>query len=66
VQAVVGGLRELHLQDMIVWVLRDNAPARGFYERLGGVYLREQPITIGSSTLQEASYGWTSLDQVRY
>jgi len=66
VQAVVGGLRELQLQDMIVWVLRDNAPARGFYQRLGGVYVREQPITIGSSTLREASYGWTSLDEVRY
>ena len=66
VQAVVGGLRELKLQDMIVWVLRDNTPARRFYEHLGGVYVREQPITIGSSTLQEVSYGWKSLDDVRH
>jgi GNAT superfamily N-acetyltransferase len=66
VQAVVGGLRELGLTDMIVWVLRDNVPARRFYERLGGTYVREQPITIGSSLLQEVSYGWPSLDRVRY
>ena len=66
VRAVVGGLRELGLRDMIVWVLRDNPPARRFYERLGGVYVREQPITIGSSLLQEVSYGWRSLDSVRY
>jgi GNAT superfamily N-acetyltransferase len=66
VQAVVGGLRELRLPDMIVWVLRDNAPARRFYERLGGVYVREQPITIGSAALQEVSYGWKSLDDLRY
>jgi hypothetical protein len=63
---VVGGLREMGLADMIVWVLRDNAGARRFYERLGGVYVRTQPITIGSTVLQEVSYGWRSLDGVRY
>jgi len=40
VRAVAGALREMKLPDMIVWVLRDNAPARRFYERLGGVYVR--------------------------
>jgi ribosomal protein S18 acetylase RimI-like enzyme len=66
VQAVVGGLRELGLPNMIVWVLRDNVPARRFYERLGGTYVREQPITIGSTLLHEVSYGWPSLEGVRY
>lgn len=66
VEAVVSGLRDLKLPNMIVWVLRDNAPARRFYERLGGAYVREQPITIGSSQLREVSYGWKSLDAVRY
>lgn len=66
VQAVVGGLRELSIADMIVWVLRDNSAARGFYERLGGAYVRSQPITIGSALLQEVSYGWKSLDDIRY
>jgi ribosomal protein S18 acetylase RimI-like enzyme len=66
VQAVAGGLREMRLTDMIVWVLRDNRDARNFYERLGGVYVREQPITIGSTLLQEISYGWKSLDDIRY
>jgi GNAT superfamily N-acetyltransferase len=62
VRAVVAGLKEMGLDDMIVWVLRDNAPARQFYERLGGVYIRAQAITIGSATLEEVSYGWPSLD----
>ena len=66
VHAVVGGLREMKLPNMIVWVLRDNRPARMFYERLGGVYVRVQPITIGSTLLQEVSYGWKSLDSVSY
>jgi ribosomal protein S18 acetylase RimI-like enzyme len=66
VQAVAGGLRELGLENMIVWVLRDNAGARRFYERLGGTYVRAQPITIGSTLLQEVSYGWRSLDAIAY
>jgi ribosomal protein S18 acetylase RimI-like enzyme len=66
VRAAVGGLREMGLKDMIIWVLRDNAAARRFYERLGGVYVRKQPITIGASTLEEVSYGWRHLDDVRY
>jgi ribosomal protein S18 acetylase RimI-like enzyme len=66
VRAVVGGLREMRLMKMIVWVLSDNPTARRFYERLGGLYLRTQPITIGSALLQEVSYGWKSLDDVLY
>jgi ribosomal protein S18 acetylase RimI-like enzyme len=66
VQAVAHGLREMKLPNMIVWVLRDNHDARHFYERLGGLYVRSQPITIGSALLQEVSYGWESLDDIRY
>jgi len=66
VRSMVDGLRELGLTNMIIWVLRDNRPARDFYERLGGIYVRAQPITIGSATLEEVSYGWRRLDDVRY
>ena len=66
INASVRGLRELGLADMIVWVLRDNAPARKFYERLGGKYVRVQQITIGSSLLYEVAYGWRSLNDVVY
>jgi ribosomal protein S18 acetylase RimI-like enzyme len=66
VRAVAGALREMKLADMIVWALRDNLPARGFYVRLGGVYVRSQPITIGTATLEEVSYGWRRLDDIRY
>jgi hypothetical protein len=56
----------MNFPDMIVWVLRDNVRARGFYEHLGGTYVRVQPITIGTTTLEEVSYGWRSLDDIRY
>jgi GNAT superfamily N-acetyltransferase len=66
VRAVAGALREMNLPDMIVWVLRDNFRARGFYEHLGGTYVREQPITVGTTTLEEVSYGWRALDDIDY
>lgn len=66
VRAVVAGLRDMGFHDMIIWVLRENEPARKFYERLGGVYVRTQPITIGPALLQEVSYGWRSLDEIDY
>jgi ribosomal protein S18 acetylase RimI-like enzyme len=66
VRAVAGALQEMRLRDMLVWVLRDNTAARNFYERLGGAYVRAQPITIGAATLEEVSYGWRSLDTIRY
>ncbi len=66
VRAAAGALREMKLPDMIVWVLRDNPAARRFYEHLGGTYVRSQPITIGTATLEEVSYGWRSLDEIRY
>jgi ribosomal protein S18 acetylase RimI-like enzyme len=66
VRGVVDGLRAMGLDDMIIWVLRDNEPARRFYERLGGVFVRAQPITIGPATLEEVSYGWPRLSDVRY
>ena len=46
------------MRAMLVWVLKDNHPARGFYEALGGRYLREKTIEIGGTTLAEVAYGW--------
>ncbi len=66
VRAAASALKDLKLIDMIVWVLRENAAARRFYERLGGIYVRSQPITIGSATLEEVSYGWRDADLIRY
>lgn len=48
-------------QAMAVWVLKDNVPARQFYERLGARYLTAQTIEIGSRVLEEWAYGWDDL-----
>ena len=63
VEAVARGLVRRRLTSMLVWVLRENVRARGFYERLGGVFLREHELDFGAGfTVIEVSYGW---DDVR-
>lgn len=63
-EEVVQGLLELGSSSMLVWVLKEN-PARGFYEHLGGLYLREKTIKIGGRELMEAAYGWRELKNFR-
>jgi len=46
---------------LLVWVLADG-PARGFYEALGGRFVRSQTIEIGRVRLEERAYGWSDLD----
>ena len=46
---------------MLVWVLAPN-PARHFYERIGGTFVREQPFDLGGSQQIEAGYGWNDMN----
>jgi ribosomal protein S18 acetylase RimI-like enzyme len=62
-EAVAGALVHRGLTSMLVWVLRDNLAARAFYERMGGVFLREHDLDFGAGfSVREVSYGW---DDVR-
>ncbi len=48
--------------DMIVWVIAQN-PYRRFYEKLGGVLVRERVAEsrIAGGSLRERGYGWRDL-----
>lgn len=46
---------------LIIWVLRDNAGARRFYERLGGVCEGERPEAIAGETISAVAYRWTDI-----
>jgi GNAT superfamily N-acetyltransferase len=48
--------------DMIVWVIAEN-PYRRFYEKLGGVFVRERlaESRVAGGLLRERSYGWRDL-----
>jgi ribosomal protein S18 acetylase RimI-like enzyme len=66
VEAAAAGLAIRGMTSMVVWVLRDNAPARGFYERLGGVYLRERPLDLGPALdVPEVAYLWADTAALR-
>jgi len=47
--------------DLGLWVLRDNAPARAFYERLGGEPGGERTERREGHELAEAAYRWRDL-----
>ena len=54
------------MTSMVVWVLRENTHARGFYERLGGVYLRERPLDLAADLdVLEVSYVWADTGALR-
>lgn len=63
-QAAARELIQRGHRSMMLWVLRDNTPARNFYEALGGQLLFEKPIEIGSQALVEVAYGWKDLTQL--
>lgn len=54
---VATALRQAEMSGIIVWALRDN-PARRFYESLGGMMVRQQPLLLGQQMLAEVAYSW--------
>lgn len=47
--------------DIGLWVLRDNAPARAFYERMGGTRAGERIERRDGGELPEVAYRWADL-----
>lgn len=47
-----------------LWVLRENAPARRFYERLGGALVGEKADEQWGEKLSEVAYGWSDLSKL--
>jgi ribosomal protein S18 acetylase RimI-like enzyme len=47
-----------------LWVLRDNTPARTFYEGLGGEIVGEKSDKRPNATLVEVAYGWRDLSRL--
>ena len=49
---------------MLLWVFKDNHPARRFYESMGGEYVEQKTITIGGTDLMEVAYGWKDITEI--
>jgi ribosomal protein S18 acetylase RimI-like enzyme len=59
--AVALTLHEQGRQGGSLWELRENQPARRFYERLGGEVIGEREDRREAVTLFEVAYGWRDL-----
>lgn len=46
---------------MIIWVLRENAPSRRFYERMGGRHVRDEERELEGVRITETGYGWDDI-----
>jgi ribosomal protein S18 acetylase RimI-like enzyme len=66
VEAAAAALAIRGMTSMVVWVLRDNGRARGFYERMGATYLRERPLDLGLGfSIPEVAYLWADTGPLR-
>jgi ribosomal protein S18 acetylase RimI-like enzyme len=62
--AMASRLQACGFQAASLWVLRDNAPARRFYERCGGQMIAEREDVRPQGILFEVAYGWSDLTQM--
>lgn len=63
-RALAADLRAHGCRGMALWVLRNNLPARRFYEALGGILVGEAEDRREHATLVEVAYGWPRLDRL--
>lgn len=59
--SVASRLEQAGCVTMTAWVLAAN-PARGFYDRLGGVEVGRKRVRIGGRPMNEVAVAWTSLE----
>lgn len=66
ITALAQALSGLGHEAASLWVLRENAPARAFYEALGGVIIGEKKDTLPGAVLEEVAYGWRDLPRLMH
>jgi hypothetical protein len=59
-----GPRRRRHLEAATLWVLRENAGARRFYERIGGEVVGEKEDIRDQRIFIEVAYGWRNLAEL--
>ena len=62
--ALARSLSESGHEAAALWVLRENSPARAFYEALGGAIVGEKDSGIPGGTFVEVAYGWRDLSSL--
>ncbi len=64
--SVVERLVEQEMDSLLIRVLKANAPARRFYEALGGQLVPdvEEQIEDGGAVLEQVAYGWREVSEL--
>jgi len=64
--SVVERLVEQEMDSLLIRVLKTNAPARRFYEALGGQLVPEveEQIEDGGTVLEQVAYGWREVSEL--
>lgn len=60
-QAAAKELVDRGFLSMTIWVLRENAPSRQFYERLGGRWIRDEMRELDGVRITESGYWWEDI-----
>ncbi|MDO4283620.1 MAG: GNAT family N-acetyltransferase [Clostridia bacterium] len=55
---VVKEFKKQGKKKMIIWCLKENDNARGFYEKMGGTLIGEKLKQIGEKSYMEVAYGY--------
>lgn len=61
---MAANLLERGFRAVSLWVLRDNATARRFYERYGAQVVAEREDVRKDTVLVEVAYGWADLAEL--
>ena len=61
---VVKRLVEQGMHSLLIRVLKANAPARRFYEALGGQLVLEEQIEENGAVLEQVAYGWVDVSDL--
>lgn len=64
--SVVERLVEHGMDSLLIRVLKANAPARRFYEALGGQLVLEEQIEDRGALLDQVGYGWRDVSVLLY
>ncbi|HXI15894.1 MAG TPA: GNAT family N-acetyltransferase [Chloroflexota bacterium] len=65
-RAIFRHLVESGMPSVMIGALTANAPARRFYETVGGRQVGERPIDVDGTTFPETVYGWDAEDVTRH
>ncbi len=62
--AAMGHLADRGFRGAALWVLASNAPARAFYERVGGQLAGAREDVIHHHAMDDVAYGWPGIGRV--